>query len=171
MTDWIIRISPISYRHIKRSHSKFRASVRQESSYILQQLRTMPPKRKLDDDNATSPVPTKCRQQNYRVEYSLKYPILAKSKISEMHVYCKACKTDFTVKHGGLHDSIWLILCKINGKHLFCFIGIELFIYAFIEEKELSWKSGQLWVTNPFCSWNCSWNFIEILLKIWKLAS
>ena len=61
------------------------------------------------------------------------------------------------------------------------FVFLLVFIYAFIEEKELSWKSGHLWVTNIFvleivleidfyCSWNCNENLEISFLESWNAS-
>ncbi len=42
--------------------------------------------------------------QKYRVEYSNEFPELTKSKISDLYIYCMACRKDFTISHGGRDD-------------------------------------------------------------------
>ena len=41
-------------------------------------------------------------KQKYKVEYSHKWPILHKSKISGNHVYCQTCRADINIGHSGL---------------------------------------------------------------------
>ena len=53
--------------------------------------------------------PTKTVSQKYRAEYSQKWPLFTKSHVSDSHVRCQLCQSDFSVAHGGAADC---------GKHL-----------------------------------------------------
>lgn len=48
--------------------------------------------------------PTKTVDQKYKAEYSRKWPVLTKSTVSDCHVRCQLCQTDFSVAHGGAAD-------------------------------------------------------------------
>ena len=54
-----------------------------------------PPQKKLNE------IPAK---QKCKVEYSHKWPVLQKSKISGNHVYCETCQADINIGHSGLYD-------------------------------------------------------------------
>lgn len=43
-------------------------------------------------------------EQRYRPEYTATWPSIIKSKLSECHVRCTVCDSDFTVKSGGAND-------------------------------------------------------------------
>ena len=70
-------------------------------SYCYRYSRSMaecsntPPQKKLKG------IPAK---QKYKVEYSHKWPVLQKSKISGNHVYCQTCRADVSIGHSGLYD-------------------------------------------------------------------
>nr|XP_015930873.1 uncharacterized protein LOC107457258 [Parasteatoda tepidariorum] len=42
--------------------------------------------------------------QRYRDAYSVEWPCFIKSKVSEGHVFCTVCSTDFMIAHGGRDD-------------------------------------------------------------------
>lgn len=43
-------------------------------------------------------------QQRYRVEYSQTWPCLIASQLSDYHVFCSVCRSDFSIAHGGRDD-------------------------------------------------------------------
>ncbi len=56
-----------------------------------------------DCEEQTTVKKTK-RVQKYKQEYTLKFPVLVKSSLSDSHVFCKTCKTNFSISNGGLND-------------------------------------------------------------------
>ena len=77
--------------------------------YILQQVDTMGPKRKIEEGAKESAKKKQPGGQNYLPEYTEKYPILTRYEGSEYRIYCNACKPDFGISHGGKDD------CKRRG--------------------------------------------------------
>ena len=57
-----------------------------------------PPLKKLKEDAV------KHGPQKYRKEYTEKYPVLVKSKLSDFHAWCTVCKIDKNISHGGMSD-------------------------------------------------------------------
>ena len=56
-------------------------------------------------DDETERVAKKPRvMQRYRSEYSVSYPVITRSSLSQYNAYCSVCKADFSVSHGGLTD-------------------------------------------------------------------
>lgn len=48
--------------------------------------------------------PTKTVKQKFKKDYTVKYPVIVPSRVSESHAFCTICRLDFTVAHGGLND-------------------------------------------------------------------
>ncbi len=42
--------------------------------------------------------------QRFKSDYSVRFPVITKSNVSEGHAYCNMCMCDFSVSHGGIVD-------------------------------------------------------------------
>lgn len=47
---------------------------------------------------------TKTVNQKFKKDYTVKYPVITVSRVSESHAFCSACRLDFSVAHGGMND-------------------------------------------------------------------
>lgn len=48
--------------------------------------------------------PTGTLNSTYKQKYNAKWPTITRSKLDDFHAYCRLCKADFSVRHGGRHD-------------------------------------------------------------------
>lgn len=60
-------------------------------------------------ENVTPPPPIKKRRtktvnQKYKTEYTVKYPVVIRSKLDDEHAFCTVCNCDISVAHGGIDD-------------------------------------------------------------------
>jgi len=42
--------------------------------------------------------------QRYRADYSVTYPVVTKSGVGNTYAYCTVCRSDFSIRHGGIGD-------------------------------------------------------------------
>ncbi len=54
--------------------------------------------------HGSKPKRTKTVDQRYKKDYSIKFPVIIASKLSDSHAFCTACCLDFSVAHGGVND-------------------------------------------------------------------
>lgn len=43
-------------------------------------------------------------KQKFRKDYTIKYPFITASRVSENHAFCGICRLDISVAHGGMND-------------------------------------------------------------------
>lgn len=55
---------------------------------------------------AKRPRSSQPSSQKYKAEYTTTWPFLNKSSVSENHIRCTYCNSDFSVAHGGRNDCV-----------------------------------------------------------------
>ena len=68
----------------------------------------------MDKSKFNLPQPKKALEQTFCEKYKKDFPFITNSKVSDKHAYCKDCKRDFKISHGGRSDIVQHLKTKLH---------------------------------------------------------